>query len=154
MLGLDRVEILYVATAFLFQAILIVHFALRRWRFDVAMRYGPVVYALSIPAAVVSVVLFLGDKGWSLWIAGFIYPAWAIFGYTVEYIREIKWRTPPRWEILGPYLVLYLATVMFYWWPLADLYRPLWYAYAVLFIVSTALNVTSHGGRARHRFSG
>jgi hypothetical protein len=33
---------------------------------------------------------------------------------------------------------------MFYWWPLALISRPLWYIYAVLFIVSTVLNVSSH----------
>jgi hypothetical protein len=46
--------------------------------------------------------------------------------------------------LFGPYIVLYLATVMFYWWPLALIYKPLWYAYAILFIVSTILNITSH----------
>jgi hypothetical protein len=49
-----------------------------------------------------------------------------------------------RWQFLGPYLLLYLGTVMFYWFPLALIWKPLWYAYAVLFIISTYLNVTSH----------
>ena len=50
-------EILFVVTAFLFQIILITHFALRKWRFEMAIRYGWVVYLLSIPAATVSIVL-------------------------------------------------------------------------------------------------
>jgi len=33
---------------------------------------------------------------------------------------------------------------MFYWWPLGLFSKPLWGVYAVLFIVSTILNVTSH----------
>ena len=73
MIGSDNLEILFVFTAFLFQIVLIVHFALRKWHFDSAMRYGWIVYALSIPAAVVSVVLLLGDMTWSLWLGGFIY---------------------------------------------------------------------------------
>jgi hypothetical protein len=43
-----------------------------------------------------------------------------------------------------PYVLLYLGTVMFYWWPLGLLSRPLWIAYAVLFVIGTGLNVTSH----------
>ena len=89
-------------------------------------------------------VLLLGGKVWSLWLSGFIYLIWAIYGYMVEYVKGIQWRSPARWSILGPYVFLYLAAVMFYWWPLALIYKPLWYVYAVLFIASTYLNVTSH----------
>ena len=51
MQGLDSLEILFVVSAFLFQIVLIIHFALRKWHFDLAMRYGWIVYALSVPAA-------------------------------------------------------------------------------------------------------
>jgi hypothetical protein len=148
--GLDNFEMLFVVTAFLFQLVLIVHFALRRWRFDTAMRYGPLVYALSLPAVAVSILLLLGGKTWELWLSGFLYVAWAIYGYTVEYARKIEWRNPIRWTIGGPYVLLYLAAVMFYWFPLGLLSKPLWYAYGVLFLVSTYLNVTSHGRPAEH----
>jgi hypothetical protein len=43
-----------------------------------------------------------------------------------------------------PYVLLYLSTVMFYWWPVGLLSRPLWIAFAVLFVIGTVLNVTSH----------
>lgn len=146
MSDLDTLEMLFVWTAFLFQAVLIAHFALRKWRFSRAMHYGWLVYALSIPAVAVSVVLVVGGKPWSLWLGGFLYLAWAIFGYTVEYMRKIQWRDPPRWSIFVPYVILYLATMMFYWWPLGLIDRALWYLYAVLFGVSTALNLASHQG--------
>jgi len=146
MFGEDSLETMFVVTAFLFQIVLIVHFALRKWRFDIAQRYGWIVYGLSLPAAVVSLILLLGGKSWSFWLGGFIYLVWAIFAYIVEYVRGIRWRNPFNWQIGGPYVVLYLATVMFYWWPLALISRPLWYAYALLFIISTILNVSSHKG--------
>ncbi len=60
MFGLDNLEILYVASAFLFQIVLIIHFALRKWRFETAVRFGPVVYALGLAAAAVSLRLLLG----------------------------------------------------------------------------------------------
>jgi hypothetical protein len=146
MFGLDNLETLYIISAFLFQIILIVHFALRKWRFDFAMRYGPLVYALGVPAAAASILLLLGGKAWSLWLGGFLYLAWGLFGYTVEYIRKIEWRNPIRWPVFAPYVLLYLATVMFYWWPLALIHKPLWYICAILFIISTVLNIISHKG--------
>lgn len=151
MLGSENLDTLYVLTAFLFQIVLIAHFALRKWRFDLAIRHAWIVYALSIPAAAVSVLLLLGGKPWSLWTGGFLYLVWAAFGYTVEYVNEIKWRNPPRWPVFLPYVLLYLATVMFYWWPLALLHKPLWYVYALLFVASTVLNITSHHGPSQTR---
>lgn len=146
MFGEDNLKNLFLITAFLFQIILIIHFALRKWRFDITRRYGWIVYVLSVPAAMVSVLLLLGNKSVWLWLGGFIYLIWAIFGYTVEFVKEIQWRNPIRWPILGPYLFLYLSTNMLYWWPVGLISRPLWYVYAVLFIISTVLNATSHKG--------
>lgn len=153
MFGLKNLEVLFVISAFLFQIVLIAHFALRKWRFDRAIRYGWIVYALSIPAVVVSVLLLKGGMTWSLWAGGFIYLLWALFGYAVEYTRKIQWRNPIRWSIFGPYVFLYLATVMFYWWPLALIQKSLWYVAALLFIVSTILNVNSHKGPGDRRQS-
>jgi len=145
MFGLDTLESLFVIFAFLFQIVLIVHFALRKWRFDsYIMQYGWLVYALCGPAVVLSVLLISAGKTWSLWLGGWLFLIWAIFGYVVEYVKKVKWRNPIHGRIFGPYVTMYLATVMFYWWPLALLYRPLWYAYAVLFVISMVLNLMSH----------
>ena len=143
---LDQLDILFVISAFLLELILIIHFALRKWRFATAMRYGPIVYALSIPAAAVSLLLLMAGKPWWLWLGGFLYLIWAVFGYTVEYVQKIQWRNPIRWSIFLPYVILYLGTVMFYWWPLIRIHKPLWVAYTVLFVISTILNATSHQG--------
>lgn len=99
MFGLENLDALFVIWAFLFQTILIVHFALRKWRFDIAMRYGPIVYALSLPAVAISIILLLGGKTWSLWLGGFIYLIWAVYGYSIEYVKKIQWRNPIRWSI-------------------------------------------------------
>jgi hypothetical protein len=114
------------------------------------MRYGRIVYALSLPAVALSMLILLGGKSWSFWLSGFIFLIWAIYGYWVDYIRKIQWRSPARWSILGPYVFLYIATVMFYWWPLAIIYKPLWYVYALLFVISTYFNLTSHQRKALH----
>jgi hypothetical protein len=147
MFGMDNLDTLFVVIAFLFQIILIIHFALRKWRFESAMHYGPIVYGLGIPAFLGSLLLVAGGRTWPFGLSGFLYLLWGIFGYLVEYVKKIEWRTPIRWSIFGPYVFLYLATTMFYWFPLALIRKPLWYVYAVLFIFSTILNVSSHKGK-------
>lgn len=144
MSGLSKHHRLYVIWAYLFQLTLITHFALRKWAFDIAMQYGWIVYALSAVAVIISIVLLRGEQHWGFWVGGFLYFIWAVFGYSVEYLLEIPWRAPIVWPIFIPYLFLYLATVMFYWWPLARIKRSLWFGGTILFIISMVLNVTSH----------
>ena len=144
MFGMDVLDTLFVVFAFLFQIILIAHFAARRWAFATAMRYGPLVYTMAIPAAALSAAQLLAGKPWYFWLAGLLYAEWALFGYYVEYVAEIEWRSPIRWTVFIPYIGLYLATIMFYWWPLARLSEMLWYVYGALFLVATALNLASH----------
>jgi len=143
--NLDTLDRLFVVWAFLIQITLIVHFALRRPFFEsYTMKYGWMIYALCIPAVVISVILLRGGKSWSFWLGGFLFVLFAAFGYWVDYVRQIQFRSPLRASIAVPYVFLYLATVMFYWWPLGLLSRELWFAYAVLFVIGTILNVTSH----------
>ena len=62
MSALDRYDKLFVFTSFFIQIILLVFFALRKWKFDTAMRFGWIVYALAAPAVIVSLVLLIGGK--------------------------------------------------------------------------------------------
>jgi hypothetical protein len=145
MLGSDVYDLIFVVWGFLVQIVLIVHFALRKWAFQrFTFRYGWIVYALALPALIVSLVLLLGGKAVSFWLAGFLFLLWAIYGYRIDYVQKRSWRSPVDWRIGGPYVTLYLATIMFYWWPIGLISRPLWYVYGVLFLVSTWLNITSH----------
>jgi hypothetical protein len=145
MFGLDNLDTLFVVWAFTFQIVLIVHFAIRKPLYEsYTEKYGWLVYALSIPAAVISIVILLGGKPWSFWLGGFLFLIYAAYGYRVDYVKKIPWRKPLDKSIMLPYVTLYLATVMFYWWPLGLLNRTLWIVYAVLFVLGTYLNITSH----------
>lgn len=145
MFGLDWLDTLFVVWAFFFQIVLIVHFALRKRLFETyTLKYGWLVYALCIPAAIISIVILLGGKTWSFWLGGFLFLGYAAYGYWIDYIKQVQWRKPLVPRIMWPYVTLYLATLMFYWWPLGLLGRPLWYAFGVLFVLGTVLNVTSH----------
>ena len=147
MADLDNLDILFIIWAFFFHVVLIVHFALRKRFFETyTWKYGWIVYVLSIPAVVISIVLLLGGKSWSFWLGGFLFLAFAVYGYWIDYVKNIQFRNPQglRISIAFPYVFLFLGTVMFYWWPLGMLSRLLWYVGAVLFVVSTILNFTSH----------
>jgi hypothetical protein len=135
----------YVIIAFVIQVALVLFFAVRTWSLDAALSIGWIVYALAIPALAVSVILLRAGRPWYLWFAGFAYAAWASFGFVVEYVDPIDWRSPIVWPVFVPYIGLFLLAQMFYWWPLARIDRRLWIAYAVLFVMSTALNFASHG---------
>jgi hypothetical protein len=139
-------DTIFVVWAFFFQLVLIVHFALRKWAFEAYIYpWGWIVYALGLPALALSWYLWRQGADWSLWLGGVLYFVWATFGFSVEYIAGFSsWRSPVVWPILVPYVLLYLATVMFYWWPVGAISRPLWYVYASLFVISTWLNISSH----------
>lgn len=142
---LDNLDWLFVIWAFFVQIVLIVHFAARKRFFEsYTVQYGWLVYALGVPAAVISIVLLLGGKSWSFWLGGFLFLIYAAFGYWIDYVQGIPWRSPLRVSIMIPYVTLYLATVMFYWWPLGLLSRPLWIVFGLLFVISTILNFASH----------
>ena len=137
----------YTACAFGFQLLLCIHFALRRWRFSTALRWGWIVYALGLPAGLLGVYGLVSGAEWSWGVAGLLYLVWGLYGWWVEYRRRIVWRDPWYWPVAGPYLMLFLAVEMFYWFPLALIARWLWYAYGGLFLLSFGLNLASHHPR-------
>lgn len=145
MSDLDNLDRLFIVWAFTFQIVLIVHFALRKPFFDsYTVKYGWIVYALCIPAVIISLLLMRGGKSWSFWLGGFLFALYAAYGIWIDYVLKIQFRNPLRLSVAIPYVLLYLSTVMFYWWPLGQLSRPLWFAYAILFVIATILNITSH----------
>ena len=145
MSDLDNLDKLYIVWAFTFQIVLIVHFALRKPFFDsYTVKYGWIVYALCVPAVIISLLLMRCGKSWSFWLGGFLFVIYAAYGIWIDYVLKIQFRNPLRLSVAIPYVLLYLSTVMFYWWPLGLLSRPLWFAYAILFVIATILNITSH----------
>lgn len=143
--SLDNLDRLFVVWAFLFQIILIVHYAVRKPFFEnYTLKYGWIVYALCIPAVIISIVLWRGGKDWTMWLGGFLFLVSAVFGYYADYVGQIQFRNPFNPMVGIPYVLIYLATVMFYWWPLWPMSRPLWFIYAILYVIATILNIKSH----------
>ena len=65
MAGLDRCNRLFITTSLSIQAVLVIFFALRKWQFALAMQVGWIVYALAVPAVVVSIVLIRARRAGS-----------------------------------------------------------------------------------------
>lgn len=144
MRALSALDWLFVGFAFLMQVVLVAYFAWRKARFEATLRWGWLVYALGLVALAVSATEWVWGAPWWMWLGGVLAAAWAVLGYTVDVLFPVPWRNPPYWPVFTPYVALYLAMQMFYWWPVGMLWRPLWYAYAVLFVLSAWLNITSH----------
>ena len=145
MFGLGRLDTLFVIWSFSLQITLILHFAIRKPLFEnYTKKFGWIVYALCLPALIISIILLTNGKSWSFWLGGLLFVAWASYGYWIDYVKSINWRKPLRKDIMFPYVTLYLGTIMFYWWPLALLHRPLWFIFGALFLIGTILNITSH----------
>ena len=71
---LDNMDRLFIAWAFFFQIVLIVHYAIRKSFFEsYTLKYGWIVYALCLPAVVISIILLRGGKNWSFWLGGFLF---------------------------------------------------------------------------------
>jgi hypothetical protein len=77
-------------------------------------------------------------------LGGFLFLIYAIFGYYIDYVAQIQFRNPFQPLVAIPYVILYLVTVMFYWWPLWPLSRLLWGSYTVLYVIAMVLNIRSH----------
>ena len=60
---------LFIVWVFFYQTVLNIHFAIRKHFFEsYTMKFGWIVYALGIPAALISVLLLLGGKTWTFWL--------------------------------------------------------------------------------------
>jgi hypothetical protein len=140
----DRHNRLFITTSLCIQVVLVIFFALRKWDFPLAMQVGWFVYALAVPAVIVSIRLIRGGKPWYLIAAGFLFALWAAFGTVVDIIHPVEWRSPILLAVFLPYVLSYTASQMFYWWPLLKVHRPSWFIYTALYCLSTWLNMSSH----------
>lgn len=141
---MDVYDRIFTLTAFILQIVLLAYFIFRKLNFEATVRWGWIVYALAVPALIVSAMLLRAGKPWTFWIGGLLFTVWAILGFIVDIGRPVAWRSPPFLPVFIPYVLMYMAAQMFYWFPVGTLQRSLWYFYAVVFILSTYFNLTSH----------
>jgi hypothetical protein len=137
----------FVVFAFGVQVLLVLDFAARNWRPALERKYGWVIYALAVVAVLLAMVFALGRQPAYAILAPLIYAVWAGFGFYVDTYRQIEWRNPPRWSVLVPYVLLFIASQFAFWIPLWYMGLGYWAAYTVLYVLNTALNLASHRQR-------
>jgi D-alanyl-D-alanine carboxypeptidase len=135
---------LFVVFGFLVQVLLVVDFTARLWRPMLERRYGWLIYALGLPAAVTVAFLLLNGAPWYEPLAFGLFTAWTAFGATVDYLRPVPWRTPPFWPVFLPYVGLFMAGLFAFWIPLWYVGIEVWAAFGILYLLHTTLNIASH----------
>lgn len=135
---------IYVAFAFLVQALLIVNFTLRNWKPEIERAYGWIIYALGVPSFILGILIWLDGQPWYFVVPPILYFVWAVVGYVVDIWRPIAWRRPPRWSIFVPYVGLFTSSLILFWvsmWYVGAVY---WIVFGGMYILHTSLNIYSH----------
>jgi hypothetical protein len=101
--------------------------------------YG--IVALAVPA-VLAIVAFVSARiGWRQWIGPAAFLLFVMFMIVVEYIWRVEFRSPMRYEILVPYLVLFFGSILLMGLPMFRINRRLWF----VTVVTTILLLGSMG---------
>ena len=86
--------------------------------------YG--VIALAFPAALTIVAFVRARAGWRQWIGPAAFLAFVAFMIVVEDIWQVEFRSPMRFDILVPYLVLFFGSILLMGLPMFRMNRRLW----------------------------
>jgi hypothetical protein len=103
---------------------------------------GYAIIALALPAALALVAFARAGAGWQHWIGPAVYLTFVAFMVAVEYIWPVEFRSPPRYGILVPYLLLFFGAILLMGLPMFRMNRSLWLvtvASTVLLLVSMVI---------------
>jgi hypothetical protein len=84
------------------------------------------IIALGIPAALALVAFIRARTGWQQWIGSAVFLAFLALMIVVEEIWRVEFRSPMRYEILVPYLVLFFGSILLMGLPMFRMNRRLW----------------------------
>ncbi|MFC2095810.1 hypothetical protein ACFLSW_05180 [Candidatus Bipolaricaulota bacterium] len=87
---------------------------------------GRVIVALAIPAMAAIAAFIRAGTGWRHWTGPSVFVAFVAMLVAVEYIWQVEFRSPMRYSILVPYLVLFFGSILLMGLPMFRLNRPLW----------------------------
>ena len=108
---------------------------------DVNHALGYALMALAVPAGAAAVAFVRIRAGWRQWLGPAVYVAFVALMIVVEDALALEFRSPPRHEILVPYLVLFFASILLMGAPMFRLDRRLW----LVTVATTILLVASMG---------
>jgi hypothetical protein len=100
---------------------------------------GGVIAALAMPSAFALVALVRADAGWRQWVGPGVFLAFVALMLAVEYLWPVEFRSPARYSILVPYLVLFFGAILLMGLPMFRMDRRLW----LVTVVTTVLLLAS-----------
>jgi hypothetical protein len=95
--------------------------------------YG--IVALGVPAILTIVAFVRVQAGWRQWIRPAVFLTFLAFMIFVEYIWQVEFRSPMRYNILVPYLLLFFGSILLMGLPMFHMNRRLW----LITVVTTVL---------------
>jgi hypothetical protein len=87
---------------------------------------GDGVIALGIPAVLAMVAFMRGRAGWRQWIGPAVFLTFLVLMIFVDDIWQVEFRSPIRYDILVPYLVLFFGSILLMGLPMFRMDRRLW----------------------------
>ena len=87
---------------------------------------GQVMIALAVPAALALVAFVRASAGWRQWIGPAMYLAFVVLEVIVDYVWQVEFRSPMRYGILVPYLLLFFGAILLMGLPMFRMDRRLW----------------------------
>ncbi len=87
---------------------------------------GSAIIALAVPSTLALVAFCRARAGWLQWIGPAVFLAFVMFMIAVDYIWPVEFRSPARYGILVPYLVLFFGAILLMGLPMFRLNRGLW----------------------------
>ena len=73
---------------------------------------GQVMIALAVPAAVALFAFVRARAGWRQWLGPAVYLAFVALEVVVDYVWPVEFRSPMRYSILAPYLLLFFGAIL------------------------------------------
>ncbi len=104
-----------------------------------ALGYG--IMVLAIPAIVAMVGFVRAEAGWLHWIGPAVFVAFIVLMVVVDYAWPVEFRSPMRYDILVPYLVLFFGSILLMGLPMYAMNRGLW----LVTVATTVLLLGSMG---------
>ena len=87
---------------------------------------GYVIVGLALPTALALVAFVRARAGWLQCVGPAVYLAFVVFMVAVEYVRSVEFRSPERYAILVPYLLLFFGAILLMGLPMFRMHRKLW----------------------------
>jgi hypothetical protein len=105
-----------------------VGFLSRVWTGSMAINHllGYVIILLAIPAAVALAIFLRARAGWLHCAGPAVYLIFVVFSIIVDYVWPVEFRSPTRYDILWPYLLLFFGSIVLMGLPMFRLDRRLW----------------------------